>query len=106
MNAMAVEASGALAPDLWVTLLKSFAVLCIVLGLVLAVLFFLRRFVLNPGRFADHGAVKMVATHHVGPKERVILMDVMGEHVLIGVTPQQINYLTKINRRERGGEND
>lgn len=100
MNAVAVDTTTALSPDLWMTLLKSFAVLCVVLGLVLALLFVLRRFVLNPGRLGSSGVMKMLAIHHVGPKERIMLIEVMGERILIGVTAQQINYLTTITNCE------
>ncbi len=106
MNAMAADATTALAPDLWMTLLKSFAVLCLVLGLVLALLFLLRRFALHPGRLGGNSVMKTLAIHHVGPKERVMLMEVMGERILIGVTAQQINYLTTIRNYELGIRND
>ncbi|MFZ5570319.1 MAG: flagellar biosynthetic protein FliO [Thermodesulfobacteriota bacterium] len=100
MNTVASEGAGAMAPDLWMTLLNSFAVLCIVLGLVVAVLFFLRRFVLGQGRSGEQGVLKLVATYPVGPKERILLMDVMGERILIGVTPQQINHIKTITNYE------
>ena len=86
-----------LAPDLWITLLKSVAMLSLVLGVLLAVLYLIRRFYGRYSGASDRGLIRMVATHHVAPKERIVLLDVLGEKILIGVTPQQINYLATIS---------
>ncbi len=85
------------APDLWITLLKSVAMLSLVLGVLLAVLYLIRRFYGRYSGASDRGLIRMVATHHVAPKERIVLLDVLGEKILIGVTPQQINHLATIS---------
>jgi flagellar biogenesis protein FliO len=33
---------------------------------------------------------------YVAPKERIALVDVLGEKILIGITPQQISFLARI----------
>ena len=38
----------------------------------------------------------MVASMHVAPKERIALVDVLGEKFLIGITSQQISFLARI----------
>ena len=38
----------------------------------------------------------MLASVYVAPKERIALMDVLGEKLLIGITPQQISFLARI----------
>ena len=84
-------------PDMWIILLKSAAMLSLVLGVLLAVLYLMRRFYGQYSGVSDRGLIKMVATHHVAPKERIVLLDVLGEKILIGVTPQQISHLATIS---------
>ena len=38
----------------------------------------------------------MLASMYVAPKERIALVDVLGEKLLIGITPQQISFLARI----------
>lgn len=82
-------------PELWITLLKSFGMLCIVLGLLVAVLWLLRRFY-QPGSAGQDGLIRILATRFVAPKERIVLVDVLGEKLLLGVTGDKINLLAKI----------
>ena len=39
---------------------------------------------------------RMVASMYVAPKERIALVDVLGEKLLIGITAQQISFLARI----------
>ncbi len=80
---------------LWYTLLKSAAMLFIVLGILIAVLYVIKRLFYQQGH-AGQGAIKMLATCHIAPKERLILVDVLGEKILLGSTPQSINSLAVI----------
>jgi flagellar protein FliO/FliZ len=89
----AVEAG---APELWGTMLRSFGMLLVVLGILLLVLWLLRRYSLHQGSGAKQEVIRMVASLYVGPKERIALVDVLGEKILIGITPQQISYLARI----------
>ena len=71
--------------------------LSLVLGILLAVLYLIRRFYGNYTGAPDRGIIRTLATHYVAPKERIVLLDVLGEKILIGVTPQQINHLATIS---------
>lgn len=84
-------------PELWMTLLKSFGMLCIVIGILIAVLWLLRRAYLHSGRGGQPGVIQVISSHHVSPKERIVLVDVLGEKLLLGITSQQISLLTKIS---------
>ena len=86
------------APELWISLLKSLAVLSLVLGLLLGILYLMRRLYWRYSGASDRGLIRMLAIHHVAPKERIVLLDVVGEKILIGVTPQQINYLATLTK--------
>jgi flagellar protein FliO/FliZ len=87
-------------PDLWGTGLKTFAMLCIVVAILILVLFLMKRLLyLKDG--SVHGQfIKILSSHHVAPKQRIALIDVMGEKIVIGITPENITYLTKIEKSE------
>ena len=75
--------------ELWATLLKSF-------GMLILVLWLMRRYFTHPGTGGQQGIIRMLASMYVAPKERIALVDVLGEKLLIGITPQQISFLARI----------
>jgi flagellar protein FliO/FliZ len=95
MNGIPADTVAASAPELWVTLLKSFGMLSVVLAILIAVLWLLRR-AYHHSSGGQPGLIQILALHYVAPKEHIVLVDVLGEKLLLGVTPQQINLLTKI----------
>ena len=97
MNALNADPSTVVAPDLWMSLLKSASMLCVVLAVLIGVLFWVKRLLNSQGRYRDRGYIKMLASYHLAPKERIVLLDVLGEKVLVGITPQHISCLTKIS---------
>lgn len=101
MNFLSDNSAVGAAPDLWFTLIKSAAMLCLVLALLLTVLFIMKRFFFNRNKFSERGQIKTIASCHVGPKERVVLLNVLEENVLIGITQQQITCLARINSNDR-----
>ncbi len=84
-------------PELWVTLLKSAAMLSIVLALLVGALFLMRRLFYGNAAVAGRGIIRTVASSHLAPKERVVLIEVLGEMLLLGVTPHTISFLAKIS---------
>jgi flagellar protein FliO/FliZ len=72
----------------------------IALGLVLLVIvglgWVLRR--LGPGTSANGLPLRSLAQFSVGPKERIVALEFQDEVLLLGVTAQQINLLTKVPR--------
>ena len=96
MNPLTPDASAAVAPDLWMSVLKSASMLCLVLAVLIGVLFWVKRLLNTQGSGHHRGYIKMLATYHLAPKERIVLLDVLGEKVLVGITPQHISCLTKI----------
>ena len=97
MNSVVADPTIIAPPDLWITMLKSLGMLNIVLGLLIAVLYLARQLFYRKGGPAGKGVIRMLASYHLAPKERIVLMDVLGEKILIGVTPQQIHCLAKIS---------
>lgn len=72
-------------------LLQAVLGMACVLGLILACAWMARRFGLQ--RFAGGNAVKVVSSTSVGQRERVVVVEVAGQWLVLGVTPQQINTL-------------
>jgi len=73
------------------------------LGIVMAAIggaaWLARRYV--PGGVHGHGPVKVVGAAMVGPKERVVVIEVENEWVVLGVTATQVNALHTLARPER-----
>ncbi len=48
---------------------------------------------------AEDITVKTLATHPLGPKQKLTVVQVGQEQILLGVSPDQINFLSSLNRR-------
>ena len=46
------------------------------------------------------GLIDVISLYHVSPKERIGLIDVAGEKLVIGITPERITCLTTITNPE------
>ena len=95
------EASQAMSqPDLWGAGLKTLGMLCIVVAILILVLFVMKRFLYFKGGSGHGQFIKILFSHHVTPKERIALIDVVGEKIVIGITPENITFLTKLEKPE------
>ena len=84
--------------NVWILMFKSLGMLCIVLGILIVLLYVMKRFSSNKWSQSTPGSIKTLATHYIAPKEKIVLIDVLGEKILIGATPQTINTLAIINK--------
>ena len=87
-------------PDLWGAGLKTVSMLCIVVAILILVLFLVKRFLYLKGGLGHGQFIRILSSHHVTPKERIALIDVVGEKIVIGITPENITFLTKIEKPE------
>ncbi len=92
----AAAATTSSAPDLWFTLMKTVAMLSLVLGVLIGVLYLLKRVLNRRQGVGTAGIIRMVASFYLAPRQRVVLLEVAGEKVLIGVSAQHITWLSKI----------
>lgn len=76
------------------SLLGMLFALLLVVGLILALGWVLRRMPGSASR--SSGALKVVASLNVGARERVVVVDVAGEQLVLGVTGQQIHLLKSL----------
>lgn len=50
---------------------------------------------------ASGHSIKLVASHHIGPKQRVVVIEINGEQLACGVTPNQITFLARLGGSAR-----
>jgi flagellar protein FliO/FliZ len=83
------------------SILKMLSALALVLGLMVVAMYFLRKFMNKTGGGVETDElVKIVSTRYLGPKSSIVILDVLGRVVVVGVTNQQISLLTEIDDRE------
>lgn len=74
------------------------------LGLVIAALAFLSRFSGKwkgrPGLGGFDGGIRVLTSKLIGPQKYVSLVEIGGEVLALGITAQQITFLTKIENKE------
>ena len=76
--------------------------LFMVLALLLLVFYLLKRFMAAKGANINRDLIKVLTVHHLSPKEKLILVNVLDETILIGVTPNQISTLKVMEKQETG----
>jgi flagellar biogenesis protein FliO len=84
--------------DNWIgTLLTMIVALALVLGLLYALVWAYNRFLGHrlPGRGGQF-PIRHLGSFAVGPRQRVVILDINGEVVACGVTPQNISFLTRL----------
>ena len=83
--------------DFIASLLKMVSALAVVLGIMLAVLWVVRKLMKKAGKDVDEGhAIRILSTRYLGPKSSIMLVDVLGSVIVVGVTGSQISMLTTI----------
>ena len=91
-------------PELINTGLKTIAMLFIVLGVLVFVLYIMKKFMLPKKIGKGELIVKVVSSLHLSPKERIEVIEISGERIVVGITPGNISFLTKLSRyKERNG---
>lgn len=88
--------------DLINTGLKTAAMLCIVLGILILVLYLMKRFVFPKEKATGDFFIKVISTLHLSSKERLQVLEIAGEKIVLGITPGSISFLTKLNTISEG----
>ena len=79
-------------------LLKMIAALALVLGIMIGLAFLVRRFFQQTGIAAPDGsAISILTVKYLGPKNSIMIVDILGEVVVLGLSNQQISYITTID---------
>jgi len=69
--------------------------LAVVVGLIFAIGWLTRR--INPAS-ASNGPIRVVSAASVGPRERVVLVEINDSWLLLGVAPGQVNLLQSMSK--------
>lgn len=89
-------------PELINTGIKTMAMLFIVLGVLVFVLYIMKKFVSPKGKRKGDLIIKVVSSLHLSPKERIEVIEISGERIVVGITPGNISFLTKLSRFKEG----
>jgi len=92
---------GMLTMDFIGTGLKTLAMLFVVLGLLVLILYGMKR--MSIARRGSEGDIRIdvLSSLYLSPKERIAVVEVTGERIVLGITPGNIRFLTRI---DNGGD--
>lgn len=76
--------------------LEAFAVLVGILALILALAWFLKRTRVGGSGFGQ--VIKILAVHPLGYKEKILVVRIGQEQLVLGVCPQRITFLCKLEQ--------
>ena len=77
--------------------LRTVAMLSIVLGLLVLVLYLMKRFLFINRGVKGNLLIKILSSLHLSPKERIEVIEISGERIVLGITPGNITFLTKLD---------
>lgn len=80
--------------DIWIAFLETFSMLFLVLALLILVFYLIRKFSAAKGIKGSRDFIKILSVHHMSPKEKLVLVEVLNEVLLVGVTPNQISKIS------------
>lgn len=78
--------------------LKMIFALAIVLGLLIGVMYFVRNFMGHSAPSADNQSlINILSSRYLGPKSSIMLVEVMDQVIVVGMTGQQMTPLATID---------
>jgi flagellar protein FliO/FliZ len=94
----ALPVSGGSGGEFFYPMVTMVVALVIIVAALYGVLFLYNRFFAHRlSRLAGGHSVKQLASFHIGPRQRVVVLEINGEIIACGVTPGQISYLTHLD---------
>ncbi len=88
--------------DIFTSIIKMISALAVVLGLMIAAAYVLKKVFQRTGAggAADEGMIRIVSSRYLGPKSSVMVMDILGRIVVVGISGGQMTLLTTISDPE------
>jgi flagellar protein FliO/FliZ len=84
--------------SLFTSFLKMFFALAIVLGLLIGVMYFVKRFMQRTDTGIDNqDLINVISSKYLGPKSSIILVEVLNQIIVVGITNQQMTTLACID---------
>lgn len=87
-------------PDMVSSGLKMTGALVLVLGIVLLSAYIAKRFLSQRNSNVRNGSLRILGTQYVGVKKNIMLLEVPGAVLVLGITGDRINLLDKIQDQE------
>jgi flagellar protein FliO/FliZ len=83
------------------SLIKMIFSLALVLGLMIGAMYLTRKILHATTPAMDRGSlIRILASRYMGPKSSILVVDIAGEIIAVGISNSQITMLTKISDRE------
>jgi len=82
--------------------IKTVAMLFIVLGILFMVLVLIKKYLSPKGKVKGDLVINVLSSLHISPKERIEVIEVSGQKIVLGITPGRINFLTKLDGVTKG----
>lgn len=83
--------------EIWIAFARTFSMLFLVLALLILVFYLMRKFSGFRGLAQGKGYIRTLSVHHFSSKEKLVLVEVMGDVLLLGVTPQGITRISSVD---------
>lgn len=78
--------------------MKMFTTLAIVIGIMIGALYLMKKYLYqSPVAAGSSGVIRVISSYHLGPKKSIVLVEVLGEVLLLGVSDHQMSMLTTIS---------
>jgi flagellar protein FliO/FliZ len=84
--------------DIWFAFIRTFSMLFLVLALLIFAFYLVKKFATARGVKGSKDFIRVLCVHHLSPKEKLVLVNVLGETILIGVTPNNISNISSIQK--------
>jgi flagellar protein FliO/FliZ len=77
--------------------LKMIFALAVVLGLLIGVMYFVKMFMQQTGAVSDNQSlINVISSKYLGPKNRIVLIEVLDQLLVVGISNQQMTTLAAI----------
>ena len=86
--------------DLWIASLKTLGMLSVVLSIVLLFFFLIKK--LSFRNAYNQTNIQIISSLYIGPRKQIVLIDVMNEKLVLGVTTERITCLAKLDNTQEG----
>lgn len=87
-------------PDLLSTSLKMLSALGIVLGGMLVFFYFMKRYLKRDFSGSKEKLVRVLASSYIGVKKNILLIEIPGSVLVVGITNDNISLLSKIEDKD------
>ncbi len=93
-------------PDIWFAFGRTFSMLFLVLAFLILAFYLMKKMSSAKGVKGGKDFIKVLTVHHLSPKEKLVLLDVLGETILIGVTASKISRIASFDKDIDFSDND